>query len=180
MAYGLTPVVKSSILRIVQGAIIDQFHFQYNPTTYQETISVEWIFSQAPGQYLPCASFARFGNTEMRFQLFLYGREANVSLSTGTADVKKEVARLKLFVSPGPQFSIDTPQFVSPGRSKLIMGERVWNGVVNSVSVSHEMFDRDFNLSMVRVDIVFTVVSFGLESELAHLNAIRSRAGLPG
>ena len=180
MAYGQTPLVKGSMFRIVQDAIIDEFIFQYNPFQYQETLKTDWAFTTAPGQYLPVAAFTRFSPSNLKFQLFMYGRERNVQFSTGNIDLRKEIARLKLFGSPGPEFGIDNPQFVSPGRAKLVLGERVWSGVVGSIVINYEMFDRDYNPTMARADLSLTVTSFGFEAELAHLDAIRARSGLDG
>ena len=180
MAFGQTPVVKGSMTRLVQDQIVDVFEFQYNPTIYSESMVTEWYFSQAPGQYLPVATFSRFGKQGVKFQLFMYGRERGVSKSTGTADIRRQKARLKLFASPGPRFGIGAEQFISPGRVMLVLGEELWDGVINSLDFTNELFNRQYNVQQFRANVVFTVTSTGFANELAYLDTIRSRAGLTG
>ncbi len=185
MAYGETPVSKGEMVRIVDGAAVDTFVFQFNPTTVKESLSTDWQYTKAPGQYLPAAQFSRFGKTQLDFQLYLFGRDAGGSsgrsLGGGAGHwngpVLQQVARLKLFQSPSQAFTASSPQFISPGICKVTFGSRVWTGVIPKLDFSYTMFDRNFDPIEAKVSVSLIITSQGIADEVAHLGAINSRAG---
>lgn len=172
MAHGETPVTKGRLIRFYNGSEVDSYDFLYNPQFVKESVSVKWNLSNAPGQYLPVASFQAFSPTVISFSLFLNCRE-----NGGSAALLENIAKLKLFAQPGSDFSASAPQFVSPGRCKLVLGSRVWNGVINSIGIDYTMFNRDFDPVAASVAVSFTLTSWGLDEEVAHIQGIRSRGG---
>jgi len=177
MAYGETPIAKGAMYRLIGGQIADKFVFQFNPEEVKETLGVNWAYSESPGQYIPAAQFGSFQQSPVQFQLFLFGRESG---EVSADYIDRQVARLQLFQSPGPEFSAEQSQFISPGRAKLIMGTRAWSGVVEMLDFSYPMFDRSFRPISAVVGVSFKLVSFGLQDEVNHLDRIRGRSGLSG
>lgn len=171
------PLDKGRLVRIVGDRIADTFVFQYNPNTLNRSMGVEHRMSKAPGQYMPVASFTQFGADTLTLNLFLYGLEAS---GHGSADVEKELARLELFVSPGPDFSRDQPRFVSPGKAELVWGRRTWRGVINRIDTTEVRWNRRLICFEASAAISFTRTSDGLAGDLTYLNRVRGRAGLDG
>lgn len=179
MAYGETPLEKGSIFRLnSQKAVVDEFVFQFNPETYQMNVGNTWRMSQAPGQYIPAASFQRFNNTTFNFELFIYGRARGDVASVGDVNVDQEMARLELFSAPGGNFTLETPQFVSPGKAILVLGRRIVRCTVDNIRFNVKLMDRAYNPILLTAAMQFTVASDGLESDLSYLANIRTRAGL--
>lgn len=181
MAFGQTPVQKGQMARVVRGAVVSLFTFQYNPTEVSENLEVDWVFTESPGQYLPVAVFGKFGRQTQSFELFLYDRERGVRGGGGFGqNTQQQVDHLKLFVNPGPAFGQDSPQFVAPPGTKLVRGSRVWNGVVTGITVREILHDRTGRLRVARVGVDFTVTSQGFSNELGYLDSLRAGAGVNG
>ena len=166
-------IAKGALYRLQYGQVVDQFTFAFNPTTVTESLSTDWYKSGGPGQFLAGVSFKRFKPIQVNFRLFLYSRG-------GGANADKQLNQLKLFCMPGTDFSVDTPQFVGPGKTKLVLGPDIWTGVTDSVNIIREQFDRDLNVTVARVDVAFTQASKGLEEDVAYAKQIRSRAQYRG
>ena len=173
MSHGQTPVQKGALIRLYRTEVMDRVDFQYNPEEYEEDMPVEHVYSDAMGQYLPVARFAKFGGREMEVKLLFEDRE-------GRPKADRYAARLQMFANPGPDFGPDTLQFVSAGRCSLIMGKRAWPMTCNGVHVRNRILDRDLLPRMVIVTIKLTVVSFGTAIETMYIDALRGRAGLEG
>ena len=172
---------RGKMYRIYYGEVVSVFPFQFNPSEVSEEIGVEYHFTDSVGQYMTSAVFSRYTQNTQSFTLFLDGREFNSKTTRAYKnDVKKQIAHLKLFVQPGPALSEETPQFVGPTVTKIVRGSRVWTGVINTISIKEEMFDRNFDVIRAKVDINFTATSQGFAQELQRLDTIRGRAGLNG
>ena len=174
MPFGEIPPIKGAMFRLEDGVIVERFPFQYNPTEYSRTVSTGWKLSESLGQFLPVAVFSKFGERQVDFSLFMWGREKGAI--EGSKDVDKQMDQLELFCLPGSAFSVDTPQNVSPGRTKLVMGRRVWNGIVESIRFRHSMFDKQLSTVMGTADVVFKVSSFGFQQDVEYINSVRWRA----
>jgi len=181
MPFNQTQVVKGALVRIEGRRIVNTFRFQYNPTTARQSNAVQFGYTEAPGQFLPVATFTQIGEIRRSLELFLYSREEFVRGSTAFGfNVKKMLAELELFTMPGPRFDENNPQFVAPTTAKLVMGDRVWNVVIDNMDTVEERFDSLYQPIQARVTINMRVISKGQQTDLAYLNQIRSRAGLSG
>lgn len=162
-------LTKGALYRIENGAVVHYFFFQYNPTTVVESLGTDWYKSSAPGQYMAGVSFKRFVPTQVSFQLFLFGRGDGLR-------TQDQIKQLRSFCMPGSEFSAETPSFVGPGRTKLILGPEVWNGVTDSLRISREVFNPQLEPTVARVDVAFTQASKGLQEDVAyHASARKSR-----
>lgn len=172
MSYGQTPLSKGVLFRTYEDAVVDEFVFQYNPTRLRETVGANWNYTESPGQFLPVASFENFGNRTISFELLMYGREGR--------NIEVDKSRLEMFVSPGPPFGLDSPQFVSPGSAILNIGHSLWDVKVDSIDFGHEMFDRQLRSTVILASVSLTVVSSGLEADVQFMDSIRRKARLEG
>jgi len=170
MSYGQSPLEKGKLYRIVKDSVVDQLEFQFNPTKYEEELGVDWNLSDSPGQFLPSASFNKIGERTIKMDLLFYGRD-------GENNVEESRARLELFASPGPDFGIESTQFVSPGRAKLVIGKHPWDVIIPRIKFTHEIMDRQMNTVSLRASLQFTVISTGVQNDVAFLERIRQYAG---
>lgn len=164
-------LIKGALLRYEDNFVVDTFVFQYNPTEIRRSCKTGWVYSDSPGQFRPAVQFGSFQDATINFTLFLFGRE-------GARDVEKQLSALELFCVPGNKFSLNKPQFISPGRAELSLGGRCWSGVVESIDASETMYNRDLKCLMATVDVQFRLVSFGIEDEVAYVTDLRDRAGV--
>jgi hypothetical protein len=167
------PPVKGALFRMAEQAIVDEYRFQYNPTVFKQNRKAVYYKSKTPGQFLPGAQFVRFDSASWQIDLLLYGK-------FGEINVEREVSRLELFVAPGPAFNLNAPQFVSPGRSKLVWGKWVFDVVFDDFDVEHFMFDKQLRPVASRVSMKFTPVSAGLRTDIAQLDRLRALSGIGG
>jgi hypothetical protein len=177
------PLVKGKMIRIVANAVVDEFSFQYNPSTYTESLGVNWATSKSPGQYQPAASFASFTDNALTFQIFMTSRgvisEADSKNTGWNGPILQQIERLKMFQSPSSSYDDGTAiQFVSPGICKLVLGSRSWSGVIRAMSFEYRAFSRDLDPISAVCDIDFLVTSQGISSEIDFLMGIKTRAGL--
>lgn len=170
---GQAQLNKGALFRLYKEEIVDRLNFQYNPTEVKRSFSNSFRKTQHPGQVLTGTSFSRFGERPVGFTLMFYGRE-------GEVDVDEIEARLELFTLPGPDFDSDNPSHVTPGRVKLVLGNRVLTGVLEKINVNEKMFDRTLRVQYIEAKVSFIVASRGFESELAYVQSVRRRAGLDG
>lgn len=176
------PLVKGKMIRIVSNAIADEFSFQFNPSTYSESLGVNWATSKSPGQYQPAASFASFTENALTFQIFMtsLGVVSKSDQSIGwNGPVLQQIERLKMFQSPSSSYDDGTAiQFVSPGICNLVLGSRSWTGVIRTMSFEYRAFNRRLDPISAVCDVDFLVTSQGISSEVNYLTGIKTRAGL--
>lgn len=172
------PLIKGHMFREVDGQIVDRYQFRYNPTTYKVTKGVKWTYSAGPGQYIPVASFDSFERETVVLSLLL--DSVGVIGERVSDHFDRLEGRLQLFASPGPDFNIDQPQFVGPGRVRVVLGNRVYPCVMEKMETEYQMFDREFRPVRGTVNINMSVASEGIQADLARLNRLRARAGLSG
>ena len=168
------PITKGALFRLFENAVVDRYDFQFNPSSIREVRGVDWNLSEAPGQYLPSASFNKIKHSDVSLRLLLHGLRATVPAAEF---VKRELARLELFVSPGPLFNDDFPQFVSPGRARLVYGPRVQTVVVEEIAFEYLQYNSELEPIVAVASLRLKEVSGGLASDVARLDAVRTNAG---
>ena len=151
-----------------------KYKFLYNPTEIEEEGSVKWRLTDHPGQYLPVASFIRIGEHRTTFELFLYARRLDGG--TRVVTLSQEIARVQAFTLPGNALRVGAPQAVSPGRTYLVLGNNSQGGVVESVNVTHKMFNEQLRTIVATVRVQFVQTSGGLAKDVAFLNRQRGLA----
>jgi len=139
-------------------------HFQFNPTVLEELHTVDWKRTEHPGQVFSAATFAMFGKREFKFELYLYGRELG-RYTSPAHDAELQLNALRKFVFP-KTMTVEQPDFVSPGRAQLVLGAKVYNGVVLSVRLKHTRFDRKLNTVEATAEIAFDIASVGLYGDI--------------
>lgn len=167
-------LAKGGFAKVVRGQVTDLYRFQYNPTELSRGAPVEWDFTETPGQYLPAAVFTRFGKQNLSMELYIDGRGSNNTSQTSADFVAYHLSELRQLVSPGPDFTVATAQFIAPPFVKFVFGDQVLNVVVTNVDERQQRFDRNLRPTAVRVSISMSVVSRGIVNDVKHLRSVRS------
>lgn len=162
-----TNITHGYLVRIADGEIRDKLVFQFNPTEVEREVTPVWRRPPYPGSFLGPAQFVRFDPRTVTFTLMFYGR--------GGTGVESDLARLELFVSPGPRFSLNDTFAVSPGTAKIVLGSISGDVVINSLGETRKMFDNKLQVTHAEVKVTLSLISRGPASEVAYLNSLRKR-----
>lgn len=139
-------------------------HFDFNPTTIQESRSVQYDFSEGQGQLKPLAQFGRMGNTEISFELFFFDHKG----------VTEQLHSLRKFTLPRNLTRLDYYNQVQPHRYILHLGDYgIFEGVITKVDIKTLQYNRVRLFPIhVTAKIDFVVSSSGTDRDLitAKLN----------
>ena len=139
-------------------------HFDFNPTTIQESRSVQYDFSEGQGQLKPLAQFGRMGNTEIGFELFFFDHKG----------VTEQLHSLRKFTLPRNLTRLDYDNQGQPHRYILHLGDYgIFEGVITKVDIKTLQYNRVRLLPIhVTAKIDFVVSSSGTDRDLitAKLN----------
>lgn len=133
--------------------------FDFNPTTIQESRSVQYDFSEGQGQLKPLAQFGRMGNTEIGFELFFFDHKG----------VTEQLHSLRRFTLPRSLTRLAHYNQVQPHRYTLWLDEYgIFQGVITKMDIKTLQYHRKSLYPIhVTAKIDFTVISNGTEQDLS-------------
>jgi len=138
--------------------------FMFNPTSFTESRSADYNFSESQGQILPLSQYVKVGNTSLKFSLFMFN---HVSL-------KKELKSLRKLTLPKRLSRFTYYEQVSPHKYLLSLGGiGAFTGVIQTCDINILRYHKKtLDPIHLTADIEFVCVSVSLSSDVSHLRQI--------
>ena len=138
--------------------------FMFNPTTFSESRSVKYHFSEGQGQVMPLSQFGMVEPTKLSFELFYFSHKG----------VEMQLQSLRRLVLPRKITRLAHYEQSSPHAYTLNLSKLgTWVGVVNSVDIEVKQY-RKGDLAPIhftaRID--FTPTSTSIVNDVTHLKRI--------
>jgi hypothetical protein len=167
--YNETPE-KGALVKVRGGSDLDRFDFQFNPEEVSESMSVEWNRPTFPGRVVGPSQFTHYGDRQISFELFLYGRSR--------PGIEQKLGHLDYIWGPVAEYRRDLSR-TSPGHLLLILGARVIPVVPVSKSVRTTMWNDTLAAMVARVAVSFLETGLGAAGEIAHYEEVMTRVYEP-
>lgn len=138
--------------------------FSFNPTSFSESRSADYNFSESQGQIFPLAQYVKVGNTSLKFSLFMFDHKG----------VKKELNSIRKLTLPKQVSRLTYYEQVSPHKYMLSLGGiGAFIGVIQTCDINILQYHKTtMDPIHITADIEFVCVSSSLSSDISHLRKI--------
>lgn len=158
---------KGSLRSIDEGIAQVSPHtidFMFNPTSFTESRSADYNFSESQGQILPLSQYVKVGNTSIKFSLFMFNHNS----------LKSELNSLRKLTLPKRFSRLSYYEQVSPHKYLLSLGGiGAFTGVVQTCDVNIVQYHKKtMDPVHLTADIEFVCVSVSLSADVTHLRQI--------
>lgn len=162
-------IVKASLFKITDGAISEEYPFQFNFGELSTNVSAEYNFLSPPGSFLPTAVYRATGGRSLNFSILV-----DYTSAPTTAGALPDMAFFESLVTPdvGPSLSSGA-RWTSPPRVLLVVGYRSWDVVCDSVIFKESMFNRGMTPVRVVIDVSLKTIYVGAEEARNYLQELR-------